>query len=50
MIAKALESAATALNSPHLADVEKNEILSAVVATVKPSQDMSEVVLSLRPF
>jgi hypothetical protein len=50
MIAAALASAAEALNSPHLEPVEKNQILSAVVGAVKPNQDVSEVVLSLRPF
>lgn len=50
MIAAVLRDVDEALTSPHLTDVEKNAILSEVVATIKPSQDCSEAVLTLRSF
>ena len=49
-IAVAVSSVRKALKSEHLAPVEKNQILSAVVATIKPNLDKNHVVLALRPF
>ncbi len=49
-IATAVASVREALESEHLAPVEKNEILSAVVAAVKPNEDRTHIVLVLRPF
>lgn len=49
-IAKVLDNVRQALLSPHLTPVEKNEILSAVVADVRPSEASTEIVLALRSF
>ncbi len=48
--AVAVASVREALESEHLTDVEKNQILSAVVATIKPNLNKDHVVLALRPF
>ncbi len=49
-VAAAISSVREALGSEHLTPVEKNQILSAVVATIKPNLDKNHVVLALRPF
>ena len=49
-IATAVASVREALESEHLTAVEKNEVLSAVVAAVKPNHERTHVVLVLRPF
>lgn len=49
-IATAVASVREALESDYLTNVEKNEILSAVVAAVKPNEDRTHIVLVLRPF
>lgn len=49
-VAAAVASVREALESDHLTDVEKNQILSTVVATIKPNLNKDHVVLALRPF
>lgn len=50
MITSVLSDVHEALESPHLTDVEKNELLSEVVTRIEPSLDRSEVTLVLRSF
>jgi DNA invertase Pin-like site-specific DNA recombinase len=50
MIASVLRDVDEALSSPHLTDVEKNAILSEVVAKIEPTQDCTEATITLRSF